>query len=90
MKKHKELLTGLEEISKKHDINIHAEMGIENGQKIINTQSLCILADEKTNTDLLINDIQALISGIKIFTIKVTILQYNNDKLDIFKYPFED
>lgn len=65
-------------------------MGIENGQKIINTQALCILADEKTNTDLLINDIQALISEIKIFTIKVTILRYNNDKLDIFKYPFED
>lgn len=90
MEKYKELLTGLEEISKKHDINIYAEMGIENRQKIINTQALCILADEKTNTDLLINDIQALISGIKAFTIKVTILQYNNDKLDIFKYPFED
>lgn len=90
MEKYKELLTGLEEISKKHDINIHAEMRIENRQKIINTQALCILADEKTNTDLLINDIQALISGIKTFTIKVTILQYNNDKLDIFKYPFED
>lgn len=90
MERYKELLTGLEEISKKHDINIHAEMGIENGQKIINTQALCILADEKTNTDLLISDIQELISGIKALTIKVTILQYNNDKLDIFKYPFED
>ena len=90
MERYKELLTGLEEISKKHDINIYAEMGIENRQKIINTQALCISADEKTNTDLLISDIQKLISGIKDFTINVTILQYNNDKLDIFKYPFED
>lgn len=90
MEKYKELLTGLEEISKKHDIAIHTETQIENGQTTINTQVLCISADEKTNTDLLISDIQALISRIKNFTIKVTILQYNNDKLDIFKYPFED
>ena len=90
MKKYKELLTGLEEISKKHDIAIHTEVQIENGITTINTQALCISADAKTNTDLLISDIQKLISGIKTFTIKVTILQYNNDKLDIFKYPFED
>lgn len=90
MEKYKELLTGLEEISKKHDIVIHTETQIENGQTTINTQALCISADEKTNTDLLISDIQELISRIKNFTIKVTILQYNNDKLDIFKYPFED
>lgn len=90
MEKYKELLTGLEEISKKHDINIHTEIEIENGITTINTQALCISADKKTNTDLLISDIQEVISEIKTFTIKVTILQYNNDKLDIFKYPFED
>lgn len=90
MEKYKELLTGLEKISKKHNINIHTEIEIENGYTTINTQALCVSADEKTNTDLLISDIQELISEIKIFTIKVTILQYNNDKLDIFKYPFED
>lgn len=90
MRKYKELLTGLEEISKKHDINIHTKIEIENGITTINTQALCISADKKTNTDLLINDIQEVISKIKTFTIKVTILQYNNDKLDIFKYPFED
>lgn len=90
MEKYKELLTGLEEISKKHDIAIHTEVQIENGITTINTQSLCISADAKTDTDLLISDIQKLISGIKEFTIKVTILQYNNDKLDVFKYPFED
>lgn len=90
MEKYKELLTGLEEISKKHNIAIHTEVQIENGITTINTQALCISADAKTDTDLLISDIQKLISGIKTFTIKVTILQYNNDKLDIFKYPFED
>lgn len=90
MEKYKKLLTGLEEISKKHDINIHTEIEIENGITTINTQALCISADKKTDTNLLIDDIQKLISGIKDFTIKVTILQYNNDKLDIFKYPFED
>ena len=90
MEKYKELLTGLEEISKKHDINIHTEIQIENGQTVINTQALCISADERTDTDLLISDIQKLISGVKDFTIKVTILQYNNDKLDVFKCPFED
>lgn len=90
MEKYRELLTGLEKISKKHGINIHTEIEIENGYTTINTQALCISADEKTNTESLINDIQKLISGIKTFTIKVTILQYNNDKLDIFKYPFED
>lgn len=90
MEIYRELLTGLEKISKKHDINIHTEIEIENGYTTINTQGLCISADEKTDTDLLISDIQELISGIKTFTIKVTILQYNNDKIDVFKYPFED
>lgn len=90
MEIYRELLTGLEKISKKHDINIHTEIEIENGYTTINTKALCISADEKTDTDLLISDIQELISGIKTCTIKVTILQYNNDKLDVFKYPFED
>lgn len=90
MEKYRELLTGLEEISEKYDISIRTEIEIEHGQTTINTKTFCISADEKTDTDLLISDIQKLISKIKAFTIKVTILQYNNDKLDIFKYPFED
>lgn len=90
MEKYNELLTGLEKISKRHDVAIHTDVQIENGQTVINTQALCISADEKANTDLLIGDIQKLISEIKTFTINVTILQYNDDKLDIFKYPFED
>lgn len=90
MEQYKELLTGLEEISKKHDISIHTDIEIDNGYTTINTQALCTSADEKTNTDLLISDIQYLISKIKTFTIKVTILQYNNDKLDILEYPLEN
>lgn len=90
MEKYKELLTGLEEISEKYDISIRTEIEIEHGQTTINTKTFCISADEKTNTESLISDTQKLISKIKAFTIKVTILQYNNDKLDIFKYPFED
>lgn len=90
MEQYKELLIGLEKISEKYDISIRTEIEIENGITTINTQALCISVDGKTDTDLLIDDIQKLISGIKDFTIKVTILQYNNDKLDIFKYPFED
>lgn len=90
MEIYKELLTGLEKISKKHDVTIHTDIKVEHGQTVINTKTFCISADEKLNTDLLINDIQKLISQIKDFTINVTILQYTNDKLDIFKYPFEN
>jgi hypothetical protein len=90
MEKYNELLTGLEEISEKYDISIRTEIEVEHGQTTINTETFCISADEKTNTDSLISDIQELISHIKDFTINVTILQYNSDKLDIFKYPFED
>ena len=90
MEKYRELLTELEEISKNHDVAIHTETQIKNGVTTINTQALCISADEKTDTSLLISDIQKLISGIKTFTIKVTLLHYKKDKLHIFKYPFED
>ena len=90
MEQYKELLTGLEKISEKYDISIRTEIEVEHGQTTINTKTFCISADAKTDTDLLISDIQEVISKIKTFTIKVTILQYNNDKLDIFKYPFED
>lgn len=90
MEKYKKLLTELEKISKKYDISIRTEIEIENGRTLINTETFCISSDEKTDTELLINDIQKLISQIKDYTINVTILQYNDDKLDIFKYPFED
>ena len=90
MEKYKKLLTGLEKISKKYDISIRTEIEIENGRTLINTETFCISSDKKTDTELLINDIQKLISQIKDYTINVTILQYNDDKLDIFKYPFED
>ena len=90
MEKYKKLLTGLEKISEKYDISIRTEIEVEHGQTTINTETFCISADKKTNTESLIKDIQKLISQIKDFKINVTILQYNNDKLDIFKYPFED
>lgn len=90
MEKYKKLLTELEKISKKYDISIRTEIEIENGRTTINTETFCISADKKTNTESLISDIQKLISQIKDFKINVTILQYNDDKLDIFKYPFED
>lgn len=90
MEKYKKLLTGLEKISEKYDISIRTEIEIEHGQTTINTETFRISANEKTNTESLISDIQKLISQIKDFTINVTILQYTNDKLDIFKYPFQD
>lgn len=90
MEKYKELLTGLERISEKYDVSIGTEIQIEHGQTTINTETFCISADKKTNTESLISDIQKLTSQIKEFTINVTILQYNKDKLDIFKYPFQD